>query len=133
LGFRQARPDGLVAGNRSLPANVLLPRWWGRNGHAIRYWRPSGPEAGSDGLFDGQPGTRLVLRPRRRKALATTTATRNVALGLVIVGSNFAGTPAVTAVVACGLVSILGALGLALLLGSLDAIGKERVRVASSR
>ena len=47
-----------------------------------------------------------------RRALATTTATRNVALGLVIVGSNFAGTPAVTAVVAYGLVSILGALGL---------------------
>ena len=68
-----------------------------------------------------------------RRALATTTATRNVALGLVIVGSNFAGTPAVTAVVACGLVSILGALGFALLLGRLDAIGTERVRVASSR
>ena len=44
----------------------------------------------------------------RRRALATTTATRNVALGLVIVGRDFAGTPAVTAGVACGLVSILG-------------------------
>ena len=42
-----------------------------------------------------------------------TTATRNVAVGLVIAASNFAGTPAVTAVVAYGLVSILGALGCA--------------------
>ena len=41
-----------------------------------------------------------------RKALATTTATRNVAVGLVIVASDLAGTPAVTAVVAYGLVSI---------------------------
>ena len=47
-----------------------------------------------------------------RKALAMTTATRNIAVGLVIVASNLAGTPAVTAVVAYGLVSILGALGL---------------------
>lgn len=68
-----------------------------------------------------------------RKALATTTATRNVALGLVIVGSNFAGTPAVTAVVACGLVSILGALGFALLLGRLDATRTDTVRGASPR
>lgn len=67
-----------------------------------------------------------------RRALATTTATRNVALGLVIVGSNFAGTPAVTAVVAYGLLSILGALGFALLVGRTDAIGTERVRVAPS-
>lgn len=52
-----------------------------------------------------------------RKAMATTTATRNVALGLVIVGSDFAGTPAVTAVVAYGLVSLIGGLGSALLLG----------------
>jgi BASS family bile acid:Na+ symporter len=50
-----------------------------------------------------------------RKALALTTAVRNVAVGLVIVSTNFAGTPAVTAVVAYALVSILGALGCALL------------------
>jgi BASS family bile acid:Na+ symporter len=52
-----------------------------------------------------------------RKALAVTTATRNAAVGLVIVTSNFAATPAVTAVVAYGLVSTLGAVGFALLLG----------------
>ena len=49
-----------------------------------------------------------------RKALALTTATRNVAVALVIAQGNFAGTPAVTAVVAYGLVSTLGALGFAL-------------------
>ena len=54
-----------------------------------------------------------------RKALAVTTAIRNVAVGLVIASSNFAGTPAVTAVVAYGLVSLLGALGFALLIGRL--------------
>lgn len=46
-----------------------------------------------------------------RKALALTTATRNVAVGLVIVTSNFPDTPAVTAVVAFGVVSIVGSLG----------------------
>jgi BASS family bile acid:Na+ symporter len=54
-----------------------------------------------------------------RKAVAIATATRNAAVALVIVTSNFAGTPAVTAVVAYGLFSTLGALGCALLLGRL--------------
>jgi BASS family bile acid:Na+ symporter len=67
-----------------------------------------------------------------RKALATTTATRNVAVGLVIAASDFSDTPAVTAVVAYGLVSILGALGCALLLGRLGAIEAERAPDASS-
>ena len=52
-----------------------------------------------------------------RKATTVTTATRNAAVALVIVTSNFAGTPAVTAVVAYSLFSTLGALGCALLLG----------------
>jgi predicted Na+-dependent transporter len=68
-----------------------------------------------------------------RKALAITTATRNVAVGLVIVASDFAGTPAVTAVVAYGLVSIVGALGCALPLGRLGAVETEQAHVASSR
>jgi bile acid:Na+ symporter, BASS family len=54
-----------------------------------------------------------------RKALAVTTAARNAAVGLVIVNSNFADTPAVTAVVAYGLVSILGTFACALLLGKI--------------
>jgi BASS family bile acid:Na+ symporter len=52
-----------------------------------------------------------------RKAMAIATATRNAAVALVIATSNFAGTPAVTAVVAYGLFSTLGALGYALFLG----------------
>jgi len=60
-----------------------------------------------------------------RKAMAVTTATRNAAVGLVIVTSNFAGTPAVTAVVAYGLVSTIGALGLAVLLGKFTDVGPK--------
>lgn len=67
-----------------------------------------------------------------RKALATTTATRNVAVGLVIVTRDFANTPATTAVVAYGLVSILGALGWALPLGRLCAVKSEDAHDASS-
>jgi len=60
-----------------------------------------------------------------RKAMAVTTATRNAAVGLVIVTSNFADTPAVTAVVAYGLISTVGALGFALLLSKFAAIGPK--------
>ena len=138
VGFRHMRPQWARRLERpvGLLANVLLlalvaaivitqfgilaairPRGWFGMGLLVAAslalgWACGGPGAAS------------------RKALATTTATRNVALGLVIVGSNFAGTPAVTAVVACGLVSILGALGFALLLGRLDAVAEEKGRVA---
>jgi bile acid:Na+ symporter, BASS family len=49
-----------------------------------------------------------------RKALALTAAARNAAVALVIATSSFAGTPAVTAVVAYALVSMVGSLGFAL-------------------
>jgi BASS family bile acid:Na+ symporter len=45
-----------------------------------------------------------------RKALAVTTTARNAAVALVIVSASFAGTSAVCAVVAFGLVSIVGTL-----------------------
>jgi BASS family bile acid:Na+ symporter len=48
-----------------------------------------------------------------RNAMTLTTSTRNVAVGLVVAGSAFPGTPAVTAVAAYGLVSLLGTLALA--------------------
>ncbi|MDH5237638.1 MAG: bile acid:sodium symporter [Acidimicrobiia bacterium] len=51
----------------------------------------------------------------RRKALAVTTASRNAAVALVIVSGSFAGTAAVTAVVAYALASILTTFGCALL------------------
>lgn len=50
-----------------------------------------------------------------KKTLAITTASRNAGVALVIVSSNFAGTPAMTAVVAYSLVSIFGSLGFAFL------------------
>ena len=62
-----------------------------------------------------------------RKAMAIATATRNAAVALTIVTANFAGTPAVTAVVAYGLFSTLGALGCARFLGRL-AIAKPTLQ-----
>jgi BASS family bile acid:Na+ symporter len=56
-----------------------------------------------------------------RRTLAVTTGVRNAAVGLVIVSANFAGTPAVTAVVAYALVSIFGTLACALLFRKLTA------------
>ena len=52
-----------------------------------------------------------------RRALAMTTGVRNAAVGLAIAEANFAGTQAVTAVVAFALVSIFGTLAVAILLG----------------
>jgi bile acid:Na+ symporter, BASS family len=48
-----------------------------------------------------------------RKAMALTTALRNVGVGLVIATGTFAGTPAVTAVLAYGIIEIIGSLLLA--------------------
>jgi BASS family bile acid:Na+ symporter len=67
-----------------------------------------------------------------RKAMSLTTATRNAAVGLVIAASNFANTPAVTAVVAYGLISTLGALGVALLFGKFAAIEPKAAPAGSS-
>jgi BASS family bile acid:Na+ symporter len=63
------------------------------------------------GWFSGRP------KIADQTTIALTTANRNVAVGLVIATSNFAGTPAVLAVVAYGLFSILGSLVIAGLLG----------------
>lgn len=59
-----------------------------------------------------------------RKTSALTTANRNVAVGLVIVTGNFADSPAVVAVVAYGLFSILGSL--------IGALFLRRMRFGSS-
>jgi BASS family bile acid:Na+ symporter len=53
-------------------------------------------------------------RDKDRRAVALTTALRNVGLGVVITTSAFAGTQAVTAVLAYGLVQLLGSLLVAL-------------------
>jgi bile acid:Na+ symporter, BASS family len=52
-----------------------------------------------------------------RKTLALTTSLRNVGVGLVIATGAFGGTPAVTAVLAYGLVGVLGSLLIAWLWG----------------
>jgi BASS family bile acid:Na+ symporter len=58
-------------------------------------------------------GTDLAIR----KSLAVTTTARNAAVGLVIVSANFAGTAAVTAVVAYTILSIIGTFVCAAVLG----------------
>ena len=60
------------------------------------------------GWFAGGPGNDT------RKTMALTTSLRNVGVGLVIVTGNFAGTPAVSAALAYGIVEVLGSLLLAL-------------------
>lgn len=52
-----------------------------------------------------------------RKTLALTTSLRNVGVGLVIATDAFGGTPAVTAVLAYGLVGVFGSLALAFIWG----------------
>jgi BASS family bile acid:Na+ symporter len=55
--------------------------------------------------------------PAARRAMTLTTALRNVGVGLVIATGNFAGTPAITAVLVYGLLEVLGSLLLALAWG----------------
>jgi BASS family bile acid:Na+ symporter len=55
--------------------------------------------------------------PGTRKAMTLTTALRNVGVGLVIATGSFGGTPAVTAVLAFGLLGIAGSALLAAALG----------------
>jgi bile acid:Na+ symporter, BASS family len=56
-----------------------------------------------------------------RRTMALTTSLRNVGVGLVIVTGNFAGTPAVSAALAYGIVEVFGSLLVALCWGSLAA------------
>jgi BASS family bile acid:Na+ symporter len=63
-----------------------------------------------------------------RKAMTLTAALRNVAVGLVIASSAFAGTPAVTAVLAYGVIELAGVLLLALVWGRCTpAPGEKRM------
>lgn len=56
-----------------------------------------------------------------RRSMIVTTGLRNAAVGLVIATANFAGTAALTAVVAYALVSMLGTLAVALIFGKFTA------------
>jgi BASS family bile acid:Na+ symporter len=66
-----------------------------------------------------------------RRALAVTTGVRNAAVGLAIATTNFARTPAVTAVVAYALVAIFGSLAFAAVLGKLASRRGEVERTES--
>jgi BASS family bile acid:Na+ symporter len=68
------------------------------------------------GWWLGGPGV------ENRKAMSLTTSLRNVGVGLVIATGNFANTPAVTAVLAYGLIQIFGSLGVAMVWGRKAAI-----------
>ena len=60
-----------------------------------------------------------------RKTLALTTSLRNVGVGLVIVTGNFAGTPAVSAALAYGIVEVFGSLLVALWWGRPDMVARR--------
>jgi bile acid:Na+ symporter, BASS family len=66
-----------------------------------------------------------------RRALAVTTGVRNAAVGLAIATTNFAGTPAVTAVVAYALVAVFGSLAFAVVVGKLASRRGEVERTES--
>jgi bile acid:Na+ symporter, BASS family len=75
------------------------------------------------GWLGGGPGRNA------RRTMALTTALRNVGVGLVIVTANFAGTPAVSAALAYGIVEVLGSLLLALWWGRANSsLGWKRTR-----
>jgi bile acid:Na+ symporter, BASS family len=72
------------------------------------------------GWLGGGPGRNA------RRTMALTTALRNVGVGLVIVTANFAGTPAVSAALAYGIVEVLGSLLLALWWGRASSASLDR-------
>jgi BASS family bile acid:Na+ symporter len=61
--------------------------------------------------------------PGRRKAVALATSLRNVGVGLVIATESFAGTPAISAALAYGIVEIVGSVLLAVMWGRSMAAG----------
>ncbi len=64
-----------------------------------------------------------------RRASSLTTSARNAAVGLAIATGNFAGTDVVTAVVAYGLVSMLGTIGCAVVIGGISRAGPAAAHV----
>ena len=63
---------------------------------------------------------------RTRRAMGVTTSLRNMGVGLVIATGTFAGTPAVTAVLAYGLVSLIGTIAITTFVGNARK-GNERL------
>lgn len=67
-----------------------------------------------------------------RRTMALTTSLRNVGVGLVIATGNFAGTPAVSAALAYGIVEVLGSLLVALWWGRPDRTARLLARATKS-
>ena len=67
-----------------------------------------------------------------RKTMALTTSLRNVGVGLVIVTGNFAGTPAVSAALAYGIVEVFGSLLVALCWSRPDKTARLLARATKS-
>jgi BASS family bile acid:Na+ symporter len=78
----------------------------------------------SAGWLLGHPGVAT------QKAMAITTSLRNVAVGLVIATNMFAGTAAITAIVAYGLVSLLGTLAFAIVLGAATRSSPKMIQLS---
>jgi BASS family bile acid:Na+ symporter len=109
---RLVKPAGRVANLVLLAvlALILISQWETLAAIRLRGW------VGMTLLLAASFGIGWLLGgPDRaiRKTLSLTTGIRNAAVGLVIVNANFAGTPAVGAVVAYGLFCIVGGLALA--------------------
>ena len=78
------------------------------------------------GWLTGGPGR------DNRKTMALTTSLRNVGVGLVIATGNFAGTPAVSAALAYGIVEVFGSLLVALCWGRSDKMARRLGRATKS-
>jgi len=119
LAERAAKPIGLVANLLLVVVVVMLLMKEYETLALIRLRGWSGmvlllAASLAIGWVCGGPG-----RPTR-KALAVTTGAHNAAVALVIVSKNFADTPAVTAVIAYALLSILGTLACAFLFATVS-------------
>lgn len=69
-----------------------------------------------------------------RRALTISTAIRNVALGLLIVGANYPGTPAVAIVIVFGILSLGGRLASSGLVRTCRVLRREaRVKMIAVR
>ncbi len=66
-----------------------------------------------------------------RRSMTITTSLRNIAVGMVVATASFAGTPALTAVVSYGLVSLLGTLAISLVLGSVAPAAQQPIAIDS--
>jgi BASS family bile acid:Na+ symporter len=124
LADRLQKPANLVSKilNLAAVACILATQF-----HLLLEIRPRG-FAGMLALLIASLAAGWLLGGREtetRKAMTLTTALRNVGVGLVIATGSFGGTPAVTAVLAYGLLGIVGSLLLAVAWGRWATLGEQ--------